>query len=50
MLRAKPWPAHEGRAADIARSNVANLTRDPELREMLAVQLATWARRWLKSK
>ena len=31
----------------IARSKVADLTRDPELREMLAVELATWAaRRW----
>jgi hypothetical protein len=30
MLRARPWPAHDGRAADIARSKVADLTRDSE--------------------
>jgi hypothetical protein len=49
MLRARPWPAHHGRAADIARIKVADLTRDPELREMLAAELATWAaNRWSK--
>lgn len=47
MLKAKPWPSYEGRAADLARSKVRDLTRDPELREMLAVELATWAaRKW----
>lgn len=47
MLRAKPWPAYEGRAAAIALRKVADLTRDPKLREQLAVELATWAaRRW----
>ena len=47
MLRARPWPKHEGRAADLARSKISDLTRDPELREMLAVELASWAaRRW----
>jgi hypothetical protein len=49
MLRARPWPAYDGVAADIARRKIADLTRDPELREMLAVELATWAaRRWSK--
>lgn len=47
---AQPWPAHEGRAADIARRKVADLTRDPRLAEMLAAELAryaaiTWTRR-----
>lgn len=47
MLNARPWPRYEGRAADLARSKVADLTRDPQLREQLAVELATWAaRRW----
>lgn len=47
MLRAKPWPPYEGRAAELARAKVADLTRDPKLREQLAVELAAWAaRRW----
>ncbi len=45
----KPWPAHEGRAADIARRKVADLASDPRLAELLAVELAKWAaRRWAR--
>jgi hypothetical protein len=43
----QPWPAHAGRAADIARRKIADLTRDPRLAERLAAELARGAaRRW----
>jgi len=46
-LRGRPWPAYDGRAAELARRKVADLTRDDRLRELLAVELAAWAaRRW----
>lgn len=45
--RSRPWPAHEGRAAAIARSKVEDLSRDPRLVEQLAAELARWAaKRW----
>ncbi len=44
----QPWPAHDGRAAAIARRKVADLTRDRRLVELLAAELARWAaKRWL---
>lgn len=43
----KPWPPHEGKAADIARRLVRDLADDPKLLELLAGELARWAaRRW----
>ena len=45
--RSEPWPAHEGKAAEIARRKVADLTSDPRLAELLAAELALWAaKRW----
>jgi hypothetical protein len=45
--RSRAWPAHEGKAAAIARRKVEDLTRDDRLLEMLAAELARWAaRRW----
>lgn len=43
----RPWPAFEGRAREVALRKVADLSRDPELLELLAAELAQWAaRRW----
>lgn len=45
----RPWPSYAGRARDIARRKVEDLTNDPGLREALAMELAYWAaRRWAK--
>ena len=41
--RDRPWPAFEGRCADIAKRKVADLARDPMLLEMLAAELWIWA-------
>ena len=50
MLRARPWPSHEGRAAELAIAKVADMTRDPELREQLAREVTAWAaRRWTRN-
>jgi hypothetical protein len=47
VARRDPWPPHEGRPAELARSKVADLTEDLRLRELLAVELArAAARRW----
>lgn len=43
--RLTPWPAHEGRAAAIARRKVADLTGDPRLLDRLAAELARAAAR-----
>lgn len=41
------WPRFAGRTAAIARGKVEDMTRDPRLREDLAIELASWAaRRW----
>lgn len=46
----KAWPPHDGRAADIARGLASDLTRDPQLLELLAAELALWAaKRWASS-
>lgn len=46
----RAWPPHEGRAAELARTKVADLARDPQLLELLAVELARWAaKRWGQS-
>ena len=45
--RDRAWPPHEGRAADIARRLASDLTRDSQLLELLAAELARWAaKRW----
>lgn len=42
----RPWDADK--AIAIARRKVDDLTRDPRLRERLAVELEAWARkRWI---
>lgn len=45
--QSRVWPPHEGRAAELARGLVRDLTRDAKLLDMLAAELAWWAaRRW----
>lgn len=46
-LLAQPWPAHEGRAAELAAKHVDDLSRDPRVIEQFA-RLATVgaAREW----
>lgn len=44
--RSRPWWPHEGRAAELARDKVADLTDDPRLAAKLADELARWAARW----
>ena len=46
---ARPWPAYEGRAADLARGKVGDLTSDPALADRLARELAHWAARWWRT-
>jgi hypothetical protein len=43
VSREIPWPAHEGKARDIALRKVEDMTRDARLRELLAAELAAWA-------
>lgn len=46
-LLQRPWPAHEGRAAALARDKVADLSRDPKVIERLAMELSERAaKRW----
>lgn len=41
------WPAYDGKAADLARRKVADLSRDERLRDVLARICHAWAaRRW----
>jgi len=44
-----PWPEGSPRVAAIARDKVADLARDPRLREALAGELARWASRWWRA-
>lgn len=44
--RAQPWPDGSDRVLAIARSKVADLTRDERGRDRLAGELARWAARW----
>lgn len=44
--RSRPWPSYEGRAAELAATQVEDLTADPRLRALLAAQVAGWAARW----
>lgn len=47
QLRCEPWPSGSEKVVAIARTKVADLTRDPQLLEQLAAELARWAeRRW----
>lgn len=47
--RSRAWPPHLGRPAELARGLVRDLTRDADLLELLAAELAKWAaRRWLQ--
>lgn len=42
-----PWPSYDGRCAEIARRKVADIARDPRLREILARVVHHYAeRRW----
>ncbi len=43
---ARPWPSYEGRAAELARGKVGDLTPDPALADRLAREVAHWAARW----
>jgi hypothetical protein len=46
LLR-QPWPAHDGRAAELARSKVADLSEDPSVIDLLAQDVSAHAaRRW----
>jgi hypothetical protein len=46
-LLGRPWPANDGRAAELARSKVRDLSEDPGVVDRLAVKLAEHAaRRW----
>jgi hypothetical protein len=42
----QPWPDGSPRVAAIASEKVADLARDPRLRDALADELARWASRW----
>ncbi len=42
----RPWPSGSPKVAAIARTKVADLSRDPRLLEVLAAELARWAARW----
>lgn len=42
----RPWPAFDGRAADLARTKVSDLASDPALVDRLAREVAHWAARW----
>lgn len=44
--RRLPWWKHEGRAANLARGHVADLTADLQLREALAAECARTAKHW----
>jgi len=45
--RRREWPPHEGADAELARGLVRDLTRDPQLLNLLAAELARWAaKRW----
>lgn len=45
--RSRAWWPHEGRAAELAREHVANLSQDERLLDRLAAECATEAaRRW----
>ena len=46
VSRSRPWPSGSDRVLEIARSKVVDLSRDPRLRERLALELARWAERW----
>lgn len=49
-LRGQPWPEGSDKVLAIARVKVADLTRDPQLLELLAEELAAWAaRRWARA-
>jgi hypothetical protein len=49
VARDRAWPSFVGRVAELARGKVADLSRDPQLRESLAMELWQWAaRRWLQ--
>jgi hypothetical protein len=46
LLR-RPWPKHEGRAAELARAKVDDLCEDPRMVDLLAVEVSKQAaRRW----
>ena len=46
-LRAREaWPAHEGKAAEMARDKVRYLTRDPRMLEELAAACTAGAAAW----
>ena len=46
LLR-RPWPQHEGRAAELARAKVDDLCEDPHVVDRLAVEVSKQAaRRW----
>jgi hypothetical protein len=46
LLR-RPWPPNDGRAAELARAKVRDLSEDPGVVDRLAVKLAEHAaRRW----
>jgi hypothetical protein len=47
QLLRRPWPVHDGRAAELARGKVADLSRDPRVIDRLAVDVTERAaRRW----
>ena len=46
-LLERPWPSHDGRAAELARKHVADLSADPRLIERFAaIASESAARRW----
>ena len=45
-LRARPWPAYEGRCAEIARGRVHDLGRDPRLLDLLGSHVHAQAAAW----
>jgi hypothetical protein len=46
LRRRAAWPAHEGKALEIARRLVSSLAKDARLRELLAAACSSGAAAW----